>query len=77
MPENGPGGHGKAVSTVGVEPPAITGLMQEYGERWTITFGADLAVWSAERRTADGLRYICDKSPAGLAGKLAVAEAGQ
>jgi hypothetical protein len=59
------------------EPASITELQQWFGERWTITYGADLAVWSAERRSASGLRLICDRDPAGLAAKLAVAEAGQ
>jgi|ERR1022692_201538 hypothetical protein len=57
--------------------PAITSLMQEYGARWAISCGADLAVWSAERRDTSGLRSICDRDPAALAAKLAVAEAGQ
>ena len=61
------------------EPASIAELHQRFGERWTITCGPDLAVWSAERRSPDGLslRLICDRDPAALATKLAVAEAGQ
>lgn len=77
MPENGPGGHGKAAGTAGAEPPAITDLMQEYGERWIIAYGPDLAVWTAERRSAARPRYICDREPGALAAKLAATEAGQ
>ena len=59
------------------EPASITSLHQRFGERWTISYGPDLAVWSAERRDTSGLRLICDRHPAALAAKLAVAEAGQ
>jgi hypothetical protein len=61
------------------EPGGITGLHQRFGERWAISYGPDLSVWSAERRSPDGLglRLICDRDPAALAAKLAVAEAGQ
>jgi hypothetical protein len=59
------------------EQGGITSLHQRFGERWAITYGTDLSVWSAERRSASGLRLICDRDPAALAVKLAVAEAGQ
>jgi hypothetical protein len=59
------------------EPASITELHQRFGERWTIAYGPDLNVWSAERRDTSGLRLICDRDPAALAAKLAVAEAWQ
>jgi hypothetical protein len=77
MSENGPGGHGKAAGTAGAEPPATTDLMQEYGKRWIIAYGPDLAVWTAERRSAARLRYFCARESGALAAKLAAAEAGQ
>jgi hypothetical protein len=59
-------------------PGAVTGreLWQEYGDRWDIAFQPDLRVWSAERRSADGRerRFISERTPAVLAGKLAAAE---
>ncbi len=58
---------------------SISELCQRFADRWTIVYEPAPAVWSAEQRSADGhqLRFICDKTPAGLAGKLAVAEARQ
>jgi hypothetical protein len=64
--------------TVG-HAPAITcdELWQQYGDRWTITFEQDRRTWSAEQRSPDGRqrRYISERTPAELAGRLAAAEA--
>jgi hypothetical protein len=61
------------------EPASITSLHQRFGEGWAIAYQPDLEVWSAERRSPDGLwlRLICDRNSGALAAKLAVAEAGQ
>jgi hypothetical protein len=79
MPENCRSDHGRAAGTRSTAQPAITGLIQEYGGRWTIAYQLDLSVWSAERRSQDGRSrwFICDREPALLAARLADAEAGQ
>jgi hypothetical protein len=66
-----------STASAALESASISGLHQRFGERWTISYGPDLNVWSAERRCASGLPFMCDRDPAALAAKLAVAEAGQ
>jgi hypothetical protein len=58
-------------------PGGIASLHQQHGDRWDIAYDTALAVWTAEQRSASRLRLICDRDPAALAAKLAVAEAGQ
>jgi hypothetical protein len=60
-------------------PVGIAGLILGFGERWTIAYDIALSVWSAERRSPDGRSrwFICEREPAGLAARLAAAEAGR
>lgn len=57
----------------------IAALHQQFATRWTLTYDANLDVWSASQRSADSrrIRVICDHDPAVLASKLAAAEVGQ
>jgi hypothetical protein len=60
-------------------PTGIAALHQQYATRGTLVYEANLDVWSASQRSADGRRHrvICDRDPAALADKLSAAEAGQ
>ena len=75
MFHNGRSGSGKAASPA----PGVAGLIMEFGDRWRIAYDIALSVWSAERRSPDGRSrwFICEREHAGLAVRLAAAEARQ